>query len=703
MSHDLASELAAAAARRDVTTFRAVLLDARRRTPRPRSSSWSRIRASWSSTSSASSSSSSSGAASPRERALRRPAARRGRARAGRLRAGCVRHVGLLSVEPPARARPARAAAPRAAPGPQPLRDHRRRSRSGWSGCASPSPGCRSGARWCRRWRTRASAASCGWPTSTCSTSRTSTGSSGGVADVGVSKVVLAAREVAELDPVHPRRRRSRAGSRRRPSREFVDGADVVVDECDGLEIKVRLREHARAARPARGDGDEPSRDARRRALRPRAAPAAVPRAARRRHLGRARRPDDQAEGPVRDPHPRPGEPHASARRRRWSRSRRRSRRGRSSRRTSRSAARWSPTPSGGSRSASFTASGRFYADLDELTADGRQAPLAPAPAAEPAPAPPAPPGCRRGAGAPSPADELRFIVACASSAPSGGNMQPWRFEARADVIRAWVDPTRSSLLDFRDRAALLALGAALEAAKIGARALGFEPVARPVAADGPVWELALERWTARARRGRRSKRPVAALLQPAHRRVAADPGCRARATRRVAARRWTRASSPATRSRSSAPRSARSTACASSRRGCGDDLIGELRFTPEEAHAVARRHRRRLARARRRRPRGDGRPAHRRRHGRSSPSSTAAGACATPPATRSRRRRRASCCAPRRVDRAALRRRRPRAHAAVARGHAPRARRSIRGARRSCSSACSRTPTRWRDGSATR
>ena len=73
--------------------------------------------------------------------------------------------------------------------------------------------------------------------------------------------------------------------------------------------------------------------------------------------------------------------------------------------------------------------------------------------------------------------------------------MQPWRFEARADVIRAWVDPTRSSLLDFRNRAALLALGAALEAAKIGARALGFEPVCRPVSADGPVWELALERW----------------------------------------------------------------------------------------------------------------------------------------------------------------------------------------------------------------
>ena len=74
--------------------------------------------------------------------------------------------------------------------------------------------------------------------------------------------------------------------------------------------------------------------------------------------------------------------------------------------------------------------------------------------------------------------------------------MQPWRFEAEGDVIRAWIDPARSSLLDFRHRAALLALGAAREAADIGARALGFEPVALPVAAGGPAWELALRRST---------------------------------------------------------------------------------------------------------------------------------------------------------------------------------------------------------------
>ena len=69
----------------------------------------------------------------------------------------------------------------------------------------------------------------------------------GGVADVGVSKLVLAAREVAELDPyvrvvAYPR------GVEQATIADFVEGADVIVDECDDLDVKVRLREHARAA-----------------------------------------------------------------------------------------------------------------------------------------------------------------------------------------------------------------------------------------------------------------------------------------------------------------------------------------------------------------------------------------------------------------------------------------------------------------------
>ena len=314
----------------------------------------------------------------------------------------------------------------------------------------------------------------------------------GGLADVGVSKVVLAAREVAELDPyvgivAYP------GGVEEKTIADFVAGADVVVDECDDLEMKVRLREHARAAgvpvlmaTSHRGMLDverfdlEPDRptfhgllgDVSSSALGGLTTKQKVPYVIR--ILDPATLTDRAAASMVE---------------------------------VKESVSTWPQLASdvalGGAMVANavrrialgeLTASGRFYADLDELTADGRQAALAPAPPAQPVPRRPAPvPMPPAGAGAPS-AEEMRFVVACASSAPSGGNMQPWRFDARSGAIRAWVDPTRSSLLDFRNRAALLALGAAREAAIIGGRALGFAPALRPVAADGPVWELALER-----------------------------------------------------------------------------------------------------------------------------------------------------------------------------------------------------------------
>ena len=318
----------------------------------------------------------------------------------------------------------------------------------------------------------------------------------GGIADVGVNKVVLAAREVAELDP-YVRVVTYPDGVDETTIADFVAGADVIVDECDDLEMKVRLREHARAAgRPVvmatshRGMLDverfdlEPERpafhgllgDVTSAELGGLTTKQKVPYVIR--ILDPASLTDRAAASMVE---------------------------------VKESVSTWPQLASdvalGGAMVANavrrialgdFAGSGRFYADLDELTADGRQAPLAPAPAADP-PSPPAaaPPRMPpRGGGASPGRDEMRFVVACASSAPSGGNMQPWRFQADGDVIRAWIDPARSSLLDFRRRAALLALGAALEAAEIGARALGFDAVARPGAASGPVWELALRRST---------------------------------------------------------------------------------------------------------------------------------------------------------------------------------------------------------------
>jgi molybdopterin/thiamine biosynthesis adenylyltransferase len=315
----------------------------------------------------------------------------------------------------------------------------------------------------------------------------------GGVADVGVSKVVLAAREVAELDPyvrvvAFPR------GVEDETIAEFVAGADVVVDECDGLEMKVALREHARTAgRPVvmatshRGMLDverfdlEPGREpfhgllggVGSAELRGLTTKQKVPYVLR--IIDAASLSDRMAASLVE---------------------------------VRESVSTWPQLASdvalGGAMVANavrrialgeLESSGRFYADLDALVADGcAMTPAAPpAPVAAPAPEPPAmPEGPAVATSASVTAEAIRYVVACASSAPSGGNMQPWRFEVDDDVIRASVDPTRSSLLDYRGRASLLALGAALEAGCVGARALGLEPDAW-LPGEGPVWELTLQ------------------------------------------------------------------------------------------------------------------------------------------------------------------------------------------------------------------
>lgn len=68
------------------------------------------------------------------------------------------------------------------------------------------------------------------------------------VFDLGVSKAVVAARRVAEIDPyltvtTWPN------GVDANSIAEFLDGLDVVVEECDSLDIKVLLRDEARRRR----------------------------------------------------------------------------------------------------------------------------------------------------------------------------------------------------------------------------------------------------------------------------------------------------------------------------------------------------------------------------------------------------------------------------------------------------------------------
>ena len=63
--------------------------------------------------------------------------------------------------------------------------------------------------------------------------------------DIGVNKAVVAARRIAELDPYVPIRVLE-AGLTHDTMDEFLDGLDIVIEECDSLEMKVFVREGAR-------------------------------------------------------------------------------------------------------------------------------------------------------------------------------------------------------------------------------------------------------------------------------------------------------------------------------------------------------------------------------------------------------------------------------------------------------------------------
>jgi hypothetical protein len=68
------------------------------------------------------------------------------------------------------------------------------------------------------------------------------------VFDIGINKAVVAARRIAELDPYLPVRVLT-AGVSVDTVDEFLDGLDIVVEECDSLDMKVVVREGARARR----------------------------------------------------------------------------------------------------------------------------------------------------------------------------------------------------------------------------------------------------------------------------------------------------------------------------------------------------------------------------------------------------------------------------------------------------------------------
>jgi len=77
------------------------------------------------------------------------------------------------------------------------------------------------------------------------------------------------------------------------------------------------------------------------------------------------------------------------------------------------------------------------------------------------------------------PDDFVEMVAQAANFAPSGGNTQPWRFEADDDELRIYLVRDRTSTLDIQHRGSYLAIGAALFNARVAAAAHGrLGPVA---------------------------------------------------------------------------------------------------------------------------------------------------------------------------------------------------------------------------------
>jgi len=72
----------------------------------------------------------------------------------------------------------------------------------------------------------------------------------------------------------------------------------------------------------------------------------------------------------------------------------------------------------------------------------------------------------------PDGSDPIEMIVDAARWAPSGGNIQPWRFEADPREIRMYLVPDRTTTMDVRHRGSYVAIGAALFNARVAAASL---------------------------------------------------------------------------------------------------------------------------------------------------------------------------------------------------------------------------------------
>lgn len=291
------------------------------------------------------------------------------------------------------------------------------------------------------------------------------------VFDLGVNKAVVAGRRIAELDPYLPVRI-IESGLTEAGMEEFVTGLDLVVEECDSLDMKVALRACARRHRVPliMETSDSGLLDVERYDLEPDrplfhgllgdVAPAdlrglnthdKVP------HVLRILEPDQLS-----------------------------ARMAASMTEVDETVHTWPQLASDvmlGAASVATTvrtlglgdpvASGRVRIDLRAAVASITEPLGAPTRRAAPGPAATT---AEPGTFAPAPSEDPRVldILETANRAPSGGNVQPWTIALDDDAITIGVDPACSTAMDVGYRGSLVAVGAALFNARVAAARHGL-------------------------------------------------------------------------------------------------------------------------------------------------------------------------------------------------------------------------------------
>lgn len=293
------------------------------------------------------------------------------------------------------------------------------------------------------------------------------------VLDLGVNKAVTAARRIAEVDPYLTVQVLPGAVDEANVER-FIDGLDLVIDECDSLDVKVLVREVARRRRipvlmetSDRGlfdverydlDGQRPLFHGLLPEMPSSSIAALTPQQKIPFVLGIVEPDRVSARGAA------------------------------SLAEVGRTLATWPQLGGDVMLGAATVAaavrrfglgeplpSGRVRIDLDTLVTT----------VATPNPAAVTPGGSGAGPGEttlepprspaddPVPEDLVAALAHAANLAPSGGNAQPWRFEADGDRLRIFLDRDRTGTLDVAHRGSYVAIGAALLNARVAAAARG--------------------------------------------------------------------------------------------------------------------------------------------------------------------------------------------------------------------------------------